>query len=212
MKRIGGVAQEDHQRRQALDVLAMDFHQFQTAVDALLTVDGGVRRLDQRGLAHAAGAPQKRVVGRQAAGEALGVFDQEITHPVDPPEKFQVDAVDAVDRGERPALRPPDEGLGRAEIRLRWGLRREALERIGDAAQEVGGVSGGLQGKSAPWNERRFATVAAEAPETVAADDAMTQSQLELTQQTNRSSQRRLHAPGLGEPAAGIGLLPQVFA
>ena len=46
-------------------------------------VDAGVDRLDQRALAHAARAPEEHVVGRQAAGEALGVLEQDVAHPVD---------------------------------------------------------------------------------------------------------------------------------
>ena len=58
-------------------------------------VDRGVRRLDQRRLAHAARAPEQRVVGRQAAREALGVLDQNVAHPVDALEQRHLDAVDA---------------------------------------------------------------------------------------------------------------------
>ncbi len=50
--------------------------------------------LDQRRFAHAARAPQQRIVGRQAAGEALGVLDQHVAHPVDALEQRHLDAVD----------------------------------------------------------------------------------------------------------------------
>jgi hypothetical protein len=97
-----------------------------------------MRRLDQRRLAHAPRAPQKRVVGGQAAGKALGVFDQKIAHPIDSAQKRKVDAVDARDGGQRGAVGAPDEGLGRLEIGLRGGSGNRALERLGDAAEKVG--------------------------------------------------------------------------
>ena len=70
-------AQQRHQVGQALDVLAVDLDELQRRRSgAERRVDRGVRGLDQRGLAHAARAPQQRVVGRQAAREALGVLDR----------------------------------------------------------------------------------------------------------------------------------------
>ena len=63
----------------------------------------GMRRLDQRRLAHAARAPEQRVVGRQAAREALGVLHQRVAHAVDALEQRHLDAVDARHRRE---LRP----------------------------------------------------------------------------------------------------------
>ena len=122
---IGRVAHEAHQRRQALDVLAMDLDQLEAAGDLALAVDRGVRRLDQRRLAHAARAPQKRIVGGQAAREALGVLDQKVAHPVDPAQERKVDPVDARDWRERARVGAPDEGLGRVEIGLRRGRGRE---------------------------------------------------------------------------------------
>ena len=64
------VAHQRHQRRQALDVLAVNLDQLQPAFADAAAIDLGVRRLDQRRLAHAARAPQQGVVGGQAAGEA----------------------------------------------------------------------------------------------------------------------------------------------
>ncbi len=116
----------------------MDFDQLETAVDALLAVDGGVRRLDQRRLAHAPRAPEQRIVGGQAAGEALRVFDQKVAHPVDAAQERKIDAIDARDRRKRAAVGAPDEGLGRVEIGLRRGGGHSALKRLGDAAEEVG--------------------------------------------------------------------------
>ena len=74
----------------------------------------------------------------RAAGEALGVLDQKVAHPVDPAQERKVDPVDARDRRQRAAVGAPDEGLGRLEIGLRRGSGHSALERVGDAAEEVG--------------------------------------------------------------------------
>ena len=54
-------------------------------------VDLGVHGLDQRGLAHAACAPEQRVVGRQAAREAQGVLEQDFALAFDALEQDQVD-------------------------------------------------------------------------------------------------------------------------
>ena len=65
------VAQQRHQLRQRLDVLAVDLDQLQRRrAGRQLGGDRGMHRLDQRALAHAARAPEERVVGRQAGGEA----------------------------------------------------------------------------------------------------------------------------------------------
>ena len=105
MKSVGRLAKKAHQRRQALDVLAVDLDQLEASGDGRLPVDRGMRGLDQRRLAHAARAPEQRVVGRQAVGEALGVLDQEIAHPVDAAQKRKIDAVDA--SRPAPASRAP---------------------------------------------------------------------------------------------------------
>ena len=97
-----------------------------------------MRRLDQRRLAHAPRAPQKGIVGGQAAGEALGVLDQKIAHPIDSAQKRKIDAVDARDGGQCGAVGAPDEGLGRFEIGFRRDSGHRALERLGDAAEKVG--------------------------------------------------------------------------
>ncbi len=60
--------------------------------------DRRMRGLDQRRFAHAARAPQQRIVRRQAAGEALGILDQKIAHPIDALEQRHVDPVDAANR------------------------------------------------------------------------------------------------------------------
>ena len=86
-----------------------------------------MRGLDQRGLAHAARAPQQRVVGGQAVGEALGVLDQDVAHPVDALEQAEVDPADARHR-RQPPVRVPDKGVRGAE-RLRPEAAGEAAER-----------------------------------------------------------------------------------
>ena len=124
----------------------MDLDQLEAAGDFAFAVDRGMGRLDQRRFAHTPRAPQKRIVGRQAASEALGVLDQKVAHPVDPAQERKVDAVDARDRRQRAAVGAPDEGLGRLEIGLRRGRRRGALKRFGDTAEEVGLAFEGGQG------------------------------------------------------------------
>ena len=68
------IAQNTHQLRQRLDILTMNFNELQPGCWVRLA-DRSVGGFDQRGLPHAAGAPQKRIVSRQAAGKPLSVFD-----------------------------------------------------------------------------------------------------------------------------------------
>ena len=138
MKRKSERAQQVHQRRQALDVLAVDLDQLQPVGRLAVDIDAGMRRLHQRRLAHAARAPQQRVVGGQAVGEALGVLDQDVAHPVDALEQAEIDAADARHR-RQPAVRMPDEGVGAAERIGRAGgrrgrrqVRRDGFERARD--------------------------------------------------------------------------------
>ena len=97
-----------------------------------------MRGLHQRRLAHAARAPQQRIVGRQALGEALGILDQHVAHAVDALEQRHLDAVDARDRREPASVRLPDEGVGAGQIGHGRALRRQPLERGGDAREHVG--------------------------------------------------------------------------
>ena len=131
----------------------MDLDQLEAAGDALLAVDRGVRRLDQRRLAHAARAPQQRIVGGERAGEAAGVLDQEIAHPVDAAQERDVDPVDALNRRQRAAVGAPDERFRRVEIGRGRGRRREPVERVGDAGEE--GVGSGLEAGNL-WNSARW--------------------------------------------------------
>ena len=59
-------------------------------------VDVGVGGLDERRFAHAARAPQKRVIGRKPAREALGIVGQKVAQPVDAAQKRHLDPVDPV--------------------------------------------------------------------------------------------------------------------
>ena len=121
MKRKSEAAQQLHQRRQAFDVLAVNLDQLQPVGRLAIGVDAGMRGLDQRRFAHAARAPQQRVVGGQAIGEALGVLDQDVAHPVDALEQAEIDAADARHRRE-PAVRMPDKGIGAVERSRPLGL------------------------------------------------------------------------------------------
>ena len=100
-------------------------------------VDRGMHRLDQRRLAHAARAPEQRIVGRQAAREALGILHQRVAHAVDALEQRHLHAVDARDRNQPRALGMPDEGVGAAEIGHCGWTRREPLQRVGDARKRL---------------------------------------------------------------------------
>ena len=139
---------------------------FEAPRDLALSVDRGVRSLDQRRLAHAARAPQKRIVGGKGAREALGVLDQKVAHPVDPAQERDVDSVDARNGRERARVGAPDEGLGGVEIGFVRGRGREAIERLGDAAEEVGLALERRQGMiQFGGRPRGFATRRGQAPE-----------------------------------------------
>ena len=101
-----------------------------------ILVDRGMRRLDERALAGAAGAPQQDIVGRQAGGEPLGVVEQDVADPVDAAQQADLDAVDLVDRLEPAAVGVPDESVARVEIGGAALPRREPLQRIGNAMEE----------------------------------------------------------------------------
>ncbi len=83
--------QDLHQQRQAGDVFAMHFHELERVADLL-----GHRRMggfDQRGLAHAARAPQQHIVGGKAGGETIGVVEQNVAHMIDALDEREIDAV-----------------------------------------------------------------------------------------------------------------------
>ena len=132
-------AQQCHQVGQALDVLAVDLDELQQPrILAEPGIDRGMSGLDERGLSHSPRAPQECVVGGEAARKALGVLDQDVAHAVDALEKRHVDAVDPRDACELAGVGKPDEGVGGGEIGCFGRLRRESLERRGDALEGVG--------------------------------------------------------------------------
>src|SRR5262245_48246740 len=114
--------------RQGSEVLAMDFHELEPG-------DLAMDCLDQRTLAHAASAPQQRVVGGKALSEAERVGEERIAHAVDALEQRQLHAVDVGYRLKAPALGLPDEGLGGGEI---GPSRPEALQRARNPLQNAG--------------------------------------------------------------------------
>ncbi len=87
-----------------------------TSACGALGVDRGMHRLDQRALAHAARAPQQRVVGGQPVGEAPRVGEQDVAHPVDPAQQPDLDAAD---------LRRPARASRRRHARQRRRRRRD---------------------------------------------------------------------------------------
>jgi hypothetical protein len=99
------------------------------------TVAGNLamNRLDQRTLAHAAGAPEQRIVGRQSFGEARGVLQQRIAHPVDALEQPERQAINFGDGQEGRRLRLPDKGLGLVKIGLLRRWRGEPFQGSRDA-------------------------------------------------------------------------------
>jgi hypothetical protein len=68
--------------------------------------------------------------------EALGVLEQEVTHPVDAAQKRHLDPADLRDGGEREPVGAPHEGVGGREVRRPRRRRGGALERLGDPGEE----------------------------------------------------------------------------
>ena len=117
-------------------------------------VDLGMGRLDQRGLAHAACAPQQGVVGRQATGEALGVLDQGVARPVDAGEQAHLHPRHLAAPGSAGA-RVPTGRRRRRRIEGRRGRRRGPLQRGGDALEQR---HQGLEGRGARHRIGGFAS------------------------------------------------------
>src|SRR5262249_38656418 len=116
--------------RKRSDVFAMN-------LDELEALHLAMYRLDERALAHAACAPQQRIVGREPAGEALGVGDQRIAHAVDAFEQREGYAVDIGDRNETSCLGMPNEGVVDREIRRLGLLRTKPLDGPGDPFEQA---------------------------------------------------------------------------
>ncbi len=105
----GASAQRAEEIGQRLDILAVDFDELQAAADPRQRAMHG---FDQRGLAHAARAPEQRIVGRKPAGEALGVGEENVALEIDAFKQAQIDAIDLCDRMKHRPGRAPDEGFG----------------------------------------------------------------------------------------------------
>src|ERR1700733_12716429 len=110
------MAKQPHQLRQRLDVLAVNFDQLEFG-GGMRIADRRMGGLDQRGLAHAAGAPKERVVRRQTARKTFGILKEKIAHPIYALEQRHLDTVDPAHRGELSLLGVPDESLGSGKIR-----------------------------------------------------------------------------------------------
>ena len=95
----------------------------------------GVGGLDQRGLAHAARAPQQGVVGGQAAGEPARVVEQLLGRAVDALEQAQRLAVDVGDGQEGLRRSLPHERFRCGKIRPRRRRRSQPVERGSKALQ-----------------------------------------------------------------------------
>ena len=115
----------------------------------MLVVDRGVRRLDERALAGAAGAPQQYIVGREPGGEPLGVVEQDVADPVDSAQQADLDAVDLVNRLEPAAVGVPHEGIAARRGRLAGaagGARRSSASAMRwSSGSKSGSVFGQIQ-------------------------------------------------------------------
>ena len=82
--------------------------------------------------AHAAGAPEERVVGGKAAGEALGVLGELGGDVIEALQQLEGNAVHLADGLEDFAVRLPDECLRCVEIGRGRGGRRQSLQCGGE--------------------------------------------------------------------------------
>jgi hypothetical protein len=135
--------QQAHEIGQGLDVLTVDLDELQgTGFGRPRVVDLRMDSLDQRRLAHAPGAPEEGVVGRQPPGEALGILRQLVPNPVDAAQEAHLDPVHLRHRGEPAPGGLPDEGVGRCKIRVRRSRGSQTLQGSGDARQKRHGFRG----------------------------------------------------------------------
>ena len=95
-------------------------------------IDLGMRRLDERGFAHAARAPEQRIIGGQALRKTLGI-SLKISRTRSMPRKSpDLDPAHMRHGLKQLARRMPDESIGGGEG-WRLGLaRRQSFERDGD--------------------------------------------------------------------------------
>jgi hypothetical protein len=108
-------------------------------------------RLHQRGFAHAARAPQQRIIGGQPPGETLGVLHQQIAHQINAPQQGDIHPVHPGHRREAAGCRMPDKGVRRIEIDRSRGLGSQPVKGAGDALEggEQGLGGGGVSGHGA---------------------------------------------------------------
>ena len=92
-----------------------------------------MRRLDERGLAHAARAPEQGVVGGKPLGKTLGILDQDVARQFDALEEPDLHPVDLRHRLKSRRRGMPDEGLVATYIGGLGFRGRHALQRLGDA-------------------------------------------------------------------------------
>ena len=97
-----------------------------------------MRGLDEGGFAHPARAPKKRVIGREALREALGIGEEDIASLVDPPQQLDIDTVDARDGDESRGPRGKDEGVGGVEIARSSRRAGEPLKSGSDPLESLG--------------------------------------------------------------------------
>ena len=116
----------------------MDLDQLETAGDALSRLIAACAALTSDDLPMPRAPHSSALLAGSARAKRRGVLDQEIAHPVDAAQERDVDAVDALNRRQRAAVGAPDERFRRVEIGRGGRGGREALERNGDAGEEVG--------------------------------------------------------------------------
>jgi hypothetical protein len=140
----GRLLEDSQQRRQRVDVLAVDLDELERRLARFARlVDRGMNGLDQRRLAHAARTPQKRVVRRQPGREPLRIVEEDIADPVHAADEIDIHPVDLLDRFQVTGIGLPYKAVGRRKVRPRHGRRRQALygpyEKIDLFGKQIGG-------------------------------------------------------------------------
>ena len=135
-----GFAQQAEQGRQRRKIVALDLDQQQLGRGRL--VHGVVHGLDQRGLAHAPGAPEHGIIGWKPARKALGVLKHEILLTGDAVQQPEIDVRDRCHRRHPSPLRAPDIGRGIIERTKHRRRRRKPFQRLGDPGQQRGDLFG----------------------------------------------------------------------